>query len=179
MKNFTAVGVMATLLAMVIVAAGCTTTTTNQTSTFTPSTTAATSAASRDAFLEKYVNQLYNNVQKDYRYTLKAWDVNWLNSTTVHVVLTFENKTSQEVVNENMTIMHFKSTDDATAYFNSLNKTGFTLYRNIYKGGVYQDVTGHAPVPYKQYLKEIIAYKQSSWQELLGDIVRIEETTRL
>ena len=171
MKKSLLFGSLTFLLVSIVVVAGCTTNTTNQTATSTPST-----AASHDAFLEKYVSQYYNYTQKNY--TLKAWDVNWLNSTTVNVVSTIENKTSQGVSSENMTIMHFKSTDDATAYFNKLNITGYTLYQNIYSGGVYQDVTGHKPVPYKEYMKELSA-KQSSLRILLGDIVIIEESTLL
>jgi hypothetical protein len=132
-------------------------------------------ATNHDAFLEKYVNQFYNLTQKDQNYTLKAWDVNWLNSTTVNVVRTLENKTSQAVQSDNMTIMHFKSTDDAIAYFSSLNMTGYTLYVNIYPGGAYQDVTGHAPVPYKVYVKETSAHTQASYRQLLGDIVMVGE----
>jgi len=159
------------LLVSIVVVAGCTTNTTNQTTTSTPST-----AASHDAFLGKYVSQLYNNTQKNY--TLTAWDVNWRNSTTVNVVLTTENATSQTVVSENRTIMHFKSTDDAIAYFNGLNITGYTLYQNIYTGGAYQDVTGHKPVPYKVYVKDLSA-NQSIFREILGDIIITKENTLL
>ena len=173
MKKSLLFGSLTFLLVSVVVVTGCTTNTTNQTTTSTPSTT-----ASHDAFLEKEVDQYYNNTQKDDNYTLKAWDVKWLNSTMVNVIFTTQNKTSQEIISENRTIMHFESTDDATAYFNNLNMTGYILYENIYTGGVYQDVTGHIPVPYKVYAKEI-STQQSSWRKLLGDIVITEEITLL
>jgi hypothetical protein len=161
------------LLVSVVVAAGCTTTTTNQTSTSTSST-----AASRDAFLEQYMSQYHDTTQNAANYTLKAWDVKWRNSTTVNLVWTTVNNTSQEVIRGNETIMHFKSTDDATAYFKCLNITGYTLSETIYPGGAYQDLTGHAPVPYKAYVKDV-SVKQSIWLFLLGDIVVIEEDTVL
>jgi hypothetical protein len=176
MRNFTAIGVLAALSVMIIVTAGCTTNTTNQTSTSTPSTAAPITTVSHDALLEQYVSQYYNTTREDANYTLKAWDVKWLNSTTVNLISSTENKTTQAVINENLTIMHFKSTDDATAYFNGLNSTGYTLYQNIYTGGPYQDVTGHAPVPYKEYVKEL-SVKQSSWLVLAGDIVIVGEDT--
>jgi hypothetical protein len=159
------------LLVSVVVAAGCITTTTNQTSTSTSS-----SAASHDAFLEQYMSQYHNTTLENANYTLKTWDVKWLNGTTVNLVWTTVNSTSQEVIRGNETIMHFKSTDDATAYFNSLNTTGYTLSETIYPGGAYQDLTGHAPVPYKAYVKDVNV-KQSIWLFLLGDVVVIEEDT--
>jgi hypothetical protein len=161
------------LLVSVVVAAGCTTTTTNQTSTSTSST-----AASHDAFLEQYMMQYHNTTLEEANYTLKAWEVKWLNSTTVNLVWTIVNSTSQEVIRGNETIMHFKSTDDATAYFNSLNVTKYTLSETIYPGGAYQDLTGHAPIPYKAYVKDV-SVKQSILLFLLGDIVVIEEDTVL
>jgi hypothetical protein len=171
MKKSLLFGSLTFLLVCIVVIAGCTTSTTNQTTTSTPST-----AASRDAFLEKYISQLYNNAQKNY--TVTAWDVNWRNSSTVNVILTTENETSQTVVSENRTIMHFESTDDAIAYFNGLNITGYILYENIYTGGAYQDVTGHTPVPYKAYVKELNA-NETSFREILGDIIITKEITSL
>ena len=97
----------------------------------------------------------------------------------MRLLYTVENKTSRAVVNQNATIMHFKSTDDATAYFNSLNMTGYTLYENIYPGGIYQDITGHAPVPYKYYVKEETSARRTSYQILLEDIVMVGDGTGL
>ena len=124
------------------------------------------------------MSQYHDTTQNAANYTLKAWDVKWLNSTTVNLVWTTVNNTSQEVIRGNETIMHFKSTDDATAYFKCLNITGYTLSETIYPGGAYQDLTGHAPVPYKAYVKDV-SVKQSIWLFLLGDIVVIEEDTVL
>lgn len=158
------------VLVSAVLAAGCTTNTTNQTT------------VSHDAFLEKYVNQYQNNTQNDNNRTLRAWNVSWLNDTRVNVAMSIENKTSQTVLNENIVIMHFKSTDDATTYFNRLNITGYKLYENAYPGGTfqdtYQDVTGHAPVPYKYYVRESDPTHES-WQQLLGDIVIVGEYTAI
>jgi hypothetical protein len=138
----------------------------------------SSTVASHDAFLEQYMSQYHNTTLEDANYTLKAWDVKWLNSTTVNLVWTTVNNTSQEVIRGNETIIHFRSADDATAYFNSFNTTGYTLSETVYPGGAYRDLTGHAPVPYKAYVKDV-SVKQSIWLFLLGDIVVIEEDTLL
>ena len=121
------------------------------------------------------MNQLHNVTQK--YSNLQAWDENWLNSTTVSLVYTTIDKTSHAVFNQDMTIMHFNSTDDAIAYFNSLNMTGYKLFQNIYPpGGPYQEITGHAPVPYKYYINETDA-KHKSYRTLMEDIVTVGEST--
>jgi hypothetical protein len=142
MKKYTAI--IAALVIAVILVSGCTLPTTNNTTT--------TTGAGHDAFLERYVNETRTYfLSKDYN--LKAWDVSWHNATTVNVVFVLQNKSTGTTDNVNRTIMRFPSTSDATAYFNSLNRTGYVLSENIYTEGAYLIATGHSPTIYKVYDK--------------------------
>ncbi len=172
MKRYFLSAITAAIVVSLVLVSGCTLSTANNTAnqTSTPST-----AESHDAFLEKFVYRLHQYTQRNYN--LKAWDENWLNSTTVRLLYTVNLKFTNTVVNQNATIMHFKSTDDATAYFNSLNKTGYTLDENIYHGGIYQDVTGHAPIPYIKYVKEEKSVGRTSYQVLSEDLVMVGDGT--
>lgn len=132
------------LVIAIILVSGCTLPTTNNTTT--------TTGAAHDAFLARYVNET-----RDYYlftdYKLNAWDVTWHNATTVNVVFVVQNTTTGTTENANRTIMRFPSISDATAYFNSLNQTGYVLSSNIYTGGIYLRAAGHSPTVYKVYQK--------------------------
>jgi hypothetical protein len=52
-------------------------------------------------------------------------------------------------------IVRFKSTDDATAYLNSLNRTGYEQSNDAYPGGGFYDkAVGHNPTVFKMYQKQ-------------------------
>ena len=115
-----------------------------------PSPSPAT--AQHNAVLERLVPIYDRQAQKNFT-TLKAWEVTWVNSTTVHMQATLRNNTSGETVSVKNEFQAFPSTTDATKYLNS-QKSGYSLVSVAYAGGgAYQQTTGHAPSVYKQYAK--------------------------
>jgi type IV pilus biogenesis protein CpaD/CtpE len=144
-KPITAIAVLLLIVVSLLVA-GCTTSntsTTNQTST--PST------ATHDAFLEKYLAEYKNGTSKNY--TIKAWEVTWVNSTTARIVWADVNKTTNNTVSRVTTVMAFPTTQAATSYFNAMNRTAYSIASTQYpSGGAYQRVAGHAPTVYKDYV---------------------------
>lgn len=93
----------------------------------------------------------------------------------MNVVLVLQNKTTGITDNTNRTIMYFKSTSNATAYFNSLNRTGYVLAETFYSDGPYQNIVGHKPSVYKMYEKDFGTKLNTIAQ--LDDLVFIEEYT--
>jgi hypothetical protein len=135
------------LIVVTLLVAGCTTSTTNQTTSATPSTATAT----HDAFLEKYLAEYKNGTSKNY--TIKAWEVTWVNSTTARIEWADVNKTTNNTVSRVTTVMAFPTTQAATNYFNAMNRTAYSIASTQYpSGGAYQRVAGHAPTVYKDYV---------------------------
>ncbi len=167
MKKYALSGLIAFLLVAAVFAAGCMIGEKNNSSTQTPSTltsnaTAQTSSLSssdtmisRDATVEKFVSETYNELVKNY--SLQAWDVKWLNSTMVNITFSVKKEIAPSTVvtlDQSRIIVHFKSTDDATAYLNGLNRTGYELVNLTYPGGFYDKVVGHNPTVFKMYQKQ-------------------------
>ena len=150
------------IFAIVIVAslsvAGCTTT-----SNTTNNTNQTTSAAAHNATLEKYLAAYKSVYSSDTNESLQAWQLTWINSTSANLLETVLNKTTNVTDAWVETIMLFPTTQDATNYVNAMNLTAYSLASTeSQSGGLYQNVTGHAPQIYKQY-------EYSEGSVLLGD----------
>jgi uncharacterized protein YcfL len=166
MKKCALSGVIAFLLVVTVLAAGCMTNETNKNSTQTLSAstsnvTAQTSSISpsnattvRDATLEKFVNEIHKDLQENC--TLLAWNVKWLNSTIVTITFTAKAEVNSTWItfDQSRTIIHFKSTGDATAYLNGLDRAGYESRAVAYPGGFYSKVVGHNPTLFKWYQKQ-------------------------
>ncbi len=165
----------ASFLALVVVGAvlvaGCTSPLSNNASP-TPST-ATSQPSEHDAFLSQFVSSLYGEFKNNT--TVISWDVKWQNGTTVNVQLEY-NLTATTSVHDNQTIIRFKTTDDATNYVQSLNKSGYVLTTNVtslqYKA--YQLVARHAPTVHEQYTK--IAIQNPAYDSIkqIDNIVTLE-----
>src|SRR5664280_573802 len=125
LKPITAIAVLTLVVASLLVA-GCTsspTSNTNQTPT--------ASTATHDAFLENYLAGGKNVSYADKGISYKAWEVTWINSTSASLEDTYLNKTTNATYNEVATYTVFPTTQDATNYLNSMNKTAYSLASTV------------------------------------------------
>jgi outer membrane murein-binding lipoprotein Lpp len=174
LKSITAIVVLLLVVASLLVA-GCTTSTTSNTNN-TPSAT--TSTATHNATLEKYLSTYKNASYAEKNFSVKAWEVTWINGTSANLEYAFLNKTVNRTVSHVVTWTVFPTTQDATNYLNAMNKTAYSLASTVYpSGGNYQKVTGHAPAIYKDYIWNegnpfnISEYKNHEIQQLDNLIV--------
>jgi hypothetical protein len=154
LKSITAIAVLLLVVASLLVA-GCTTSTTSNTNQ-TPSATPST--ATHDAFLENFTAAFKNRVYSDKNYSIKAWELTWINSTSARLEMTMKGNTTtsaNNTLNMIMTFTAFPTSQDATDHLNTMNKTAYSLTSsqcsNSSSGGAYQDATGHAPQICKDY----------------------------
>jgi hypothetical protein len=157
LKPITAIAVLLLVVASLLVA-GCTTSTTSNTNQ-TPSATSST--ATHDAFLVKFIDAFKNRVYSDKNYSIKAWDLTWINGTSARVELTMQGNTTTTAnytANMVITCTAFPTSQDATNHLNTMNKTGYSLVTSqcsnsssSASGGAYQDASGHAPQICKDY----------------------------
>jgi outer membrane murein-binding lipoprotein Lpp len=131
--------------------AGCTSST-NSNQTPSAASSAAPSAATPHDFLEKYLTAYKNDRYSNSSIHVQAWQLDWINSTSARVQLTALDKSTNITGAWDRTYMVFPTTQDATNYVMAMNLTAYSLASTVYTtGGVYQNVTGHAPQIYKQY----------------------------
>jgi len=164
LKPIAVITVLLLVVASLLIS-GCATSTTSNTNQ-TPSTTSST--ATHDAFLEKYVVVNKNVTLANSSRTVTAYELTWINNTSVHVEYTSFNKTTNTTYNRVQTIIMFPTSRDATNYVAAINKTAYNLASTEYpsiSGGAYGLVTGHAPQIYKVYV----------WQE--GNLSNISAYT--
>ena len=116
------------------------------------SSTNTTSVGQHDAFLEKFLTAYQKEEQQNYSFNESG--VKWVNSTTANLQFAYGNGTA----GTNMSVIHFKSAQDATSYVNGLNKTGYSLVSTSYNASnasevsiAYAQAAGHAPAIYKDY----------------------------
>lgn len=145
-KPIAATIVVISLIITSLAVAGCTT------PSLTPSVSTAptTHNASLEKFLTTYENREYANKSQQ----VKAWEVEWLNSTSVRLLesVLIRNVTSSY----DSTYLMFSTSQDATNYINAMNKTAYSLettdYRDSPNAIAYQNATGHAPQVFKRYI---------------------------
>jgi hypothetical protein len=153
--------------------AGCITNNSNQ----TPSATSS-AAIQHDAFLETYLAAYKNVIYASNSTHVKAWELDWINSTSARLQLTELNKSTNATLAWDAIFKVFPTTQDATNYVNTMNLTAYSLASTEYpSGGAYQNVTGHAPQIYKAYVSNEI--NRVHWIEQLDNIVCVYTTTRL
>ena len=187
MKKRAISGVIAFILVVTVLTAGCMTSETNKNSTQAPSTmtsnvTAQTSSISpsnativRDATLEKFVNEIHKELQENY--TLLTWNVKWLNGTIVTITFTVKKEVESTwlTFDQSRTVIHFKSTSDATVYLNGLDLVGYESRADAYPGGFYSKVVAHNPTLFKWYQKQSDEKIHYIYQ--LDDTIVISETS--
>jgi hypothetical protein len=146
-KPITAIVVLLLVVASLLVS-GCSSSnpsTTNQTPT--------SSTATHDTLLENFLVVVKNRTYEEKNWSVKAFEVTWINSTSARLEESIFNKTANATINHVVTYMVFPTTQDATNYLNATNKTAYSLSSTQYtSGGVYQNATGHAPTVYKEYV---------------------------
>ena len=155
-----------------VLAAGCTSPFSNNTSP-TPSTATSQPSEQHDAFLSQFVSSLYGQFKNST--TLISWDVKWRNATTVNVQLQY-NLTATTSINDNQTIIRFKTIDDATNYVQSLDKSGYVLTTNVtsLQAKAYQLVARHAPTVHEEYTKITIQNLAYDSIKQIDNIVTLE-----
>jgi hypothetical protein len=165
-KPITAIIVLLLLSASLVVS-GCTTSTTSNTNQ-TPSTS---TAAAHDAFLEKYLAAYKDTQYSNQSRQVKAWELEWVNSTSAHLqytVLTKPSNYTNLTGAYDVTFTVFSTTQDATNYLNAMNKTDYSLASMVYTdspGGVaYKNVTGQAPQIYKYYQLDTLSARKEIHQ---------------
>ncbi len=137
------------------------------------SPSASEATTQHNATLDSYLNFYKQNITANS--TITAWEVTWKNNTAATVEYSYINKTTNAsnvsiTGTEDFTI--FTSTGAATAYFNSINKTGYSLYSTMYeRGGAYESYFGHPPSVFKDYRK---TYDQSMDSATRSDIGQLD-----
>ena len=150
LKPITAIIVLLLVVASLLVS-GCVkspTSTTNQ----TPNASATPSTESHNATLDKLLSAYKNSTYSNKSWTVLAWEITWINSTSARVQETRAFKGESETWNYDNTFWIFPTTQAATTHLNAMNKTTYSLYSTVYPGGDYQNVTGHTPQVFKQYV---------------------------
>ena len=154
LKMVLLLGILAVLIVSV---AGCTSSTSsNQTSS---------AAAQHNGVLESVVsswkaNAYSGNTTGENKTTVNAWQVTWLNDSSVNVQqsLTAANANISVTISSNDTLTAFPTTDAATAYLKSLNLSQYRVVSTDYRNqndtlvlGTLINATGHTPSTYVRY----------------------------
>ncbi|MFZ0925523.1 MAG: hypothetical protein WCE82_00105 [Halobacteriota archaeon] len=147
------------LILLIVIAslsiAGCTTSTNNTTQAPSATSSATNATTQHNALLEKYITAYKTEQYSNSSQRITAWELVWSNSTSAHVVWTavIRQTNRTETVTLDRTFIVFPTTQDATNYVDTLNLTAYTLVStNPQDAAVYQNVTGHAPQIYKEYV---------------------------
>ena len=143
---------VAALVLVAVLVAGCASPTTTSPTPSTATSTATSTAGTHDAFLNQYVvsmqQELTNNT------TVSAWAAKWQNGSTVSIETTYKNVTSNKDVNLNITVIRFASISDATNYVNAnkagVETTNMTKVTSLYYRA-YELTKGSAPTVYRAW----------------------------
>lgn len=147
-KSITTI-ILLSLVAASLMISGCT----NNTNT---TNTATTSPSAHDALLEKYVNVTQTGEYSNKSREVVAWLVTWNNDTSVTILHTVRFRNDNSSVSYNITLIKFQSTQDATNYLKSLDKSGYSLISTSFKTSDVPNlryITGHDPSVYVEYQK--------------------------
>jgi hypothetical protein len=149
LRPITAIAVLL-LVGTSLLISGCTTSTTNQTASATTST-----ATQHDALLEEYLAAYKNELYSDKNESVKAFEIMWINSTSARVETTMHDKTGDLTMNGVLKFIVFPRIPPfqaATQYLDAMNKTAYRMSSTMWiSGGLYEKVTGHEPLIYKDY----------------------------
>jgi hypothetical protein len=181
------------LVTFALSSAGCTTLVNNKGGQqATPQASPSPAEISRDSLLNQIVSRvraLADSLKGND--TRTAWNVTWLNSTTVQIQISKYNRVANVSSDGKMTYMRFPSTTAATDYINghsagySLNRTQYnrsrdsTLFFGPTTFASYEAASGHAPSIYKVYQEtpESITYYRSHTLRItqFDDVILLEE----
>ena len=136
-----------------VAAAGCTNNANN--AAISPSSQA------HDATLEKLVDAYKREIYENASTTVRAWDVTWNNATSVTTLFTVETSGNNSsfgfgaTISVNDTVRIFPTTQNATNFLNTFDKTNYSLRSTDYTSDptseAYHNATGHYPSVYKAY----------------------------
>ena len=104
-KPITAIIVLLLVVASLLVT-GCTSSTTSNTN---QSPSATSSEATHNVTLEKYLTAFKDNWYSDKNYTVKAWEVTWINSTSPKLERAILNKTTKHDRERGFNIYHISN----------------------------------------------------------------------
>ena len=153
LKPITVIAVLLLVVASLLVSGCIDTTPSFPMVTPTPTASATPSTATHDALLEKYLAENKNISYADSGEHIRAYELEWINSTTAHLLRSYQNTSTDETWSYDDTYVVFPTSQDATNYLNAINKTAYRLASTQYPSeGAYLTATGHAPQIYKQYV---------------------------
>ena len=148
MREKTVIILITVLSVAIVLAAGCATKTTMNTS---PSNNFTSTSHGQSPFLRAYVNALHDDVAKkaaQQQMTLKIWEPQWVGGL---VKIWYEVSNSSVISSHNVTLLQFKSIEDASAFVKNKSTT-YTLVNVEYESGTaYEHVTGNKPEVYLTY----------------------------
>jgi hypothetical protein len=162
LKPITVIAVLLLLVASLSVT-GCISNTTNQTPSpsVTLSTVKTSGATHRDAFLEKYLTQYTNIALSNSSYSIKSWEITWINNTSVRLKWTGLDKSTNQTARWDETLIVFPTSKDATNYLNAMNKTAYSLASEELIIQAYRKAAGHTPK-----IDKFIVYSEGSPSEV-------------
>jgi hypothetical protein len=164
LKPITAIAVLLLLVGSLSVS-GCISNTTRQTPSpgVTLSNVKTSEATNRDAFLEKYLTAYTNIALSNSSYSIKSWEIAWINNTSVRLKWTGLDKVTNQTARWDETLIVLPTSKDATNYLNAMNKTAYSLANEELSIQAYQKATGHAPK-----IDKFIVYSEGSPSEVSG-----------
>jgi len=148
MREKTVITLITVLSVAIVVAAGCTTKMTINTS---PSNNFTSTSQGQSSFLRAYVNALHDDVAKkaaQQHTSLKMWELQWVGG---FVKIRYEVSNSSVDSSHNVTLLQFKSIEDASAFVKNKSSTFVLLNADYETGGAYERVTGNKPEVYLVY----------------------------
>lgn len=179
MRKKTGIGLIALLSVVIVLVAGCTTNTTTNTS---PSNSFTSTSRGQSPFLKNYVNALHDDVvakAAQQNMTLKIWEPQWVGGI---VKIRYELSNSSLDSSHNVTLLQFKSIDDASAFVKN-KSSAYTLLNATYESGsAYERVTGSKPEVYVEYSESgLSTYSKSITYNLiqLDNVVTFGDTTEM
>ena len=148
MRERTVITLITVLSVAIMLAAGCTTRTSMNTS---PSNNFTSTSQGQSSFLRVYVNALHDDVVKkaaQQQASLKMWEPQWVGG---FVKIRYEVSNSSVDSSHNVTLLQFKSIEDASAFVKNKSSTFALLNADYETGGAYERVTGNKPEVYLVY----------------------------
>ena len=148
MRKKTGIGLIVLLSVAIVLVAGCTTNTTTNTSL---SNNFTSTGRGQSPFLTAYVNALHNDIAEkaaEQNMTLKKWEPQWVGG---FVKIQYELSNASLNSSHNVTLLQFKSIDDASAFVKNKSSTYTLLNAKYESGSAYERVTGNKPEVYAAY----------------------------
>jgi outer membrane murein-binding lipoprotein Lpp len=159
MREKTRIGLIALLLCATVLLAGCTTNTKTNTST---SNNFTSTDRAQSPFLTVYVNALRDDVVElaaQQHMTLKIWEPQWVGG---FVKIRYELSNSSLNSSHNVTLLQFKSINDASTFVKNKSSTYTLLNAKYESGSAYERVTGNKPEIFVTYSESGLSTSSTS-----------------